>query len=115
MLTPGILMTEAVARARELVEETPDAVMLDQLSNPANAEIHRRTTAVEIWEDTRGSVDVFVRGRYRTHITGVGEVLKERKRGLRVVPEPAGAALLSGGSPGSHQMPGIGVDSFRRS
>ena len=109
-------MTEAVARARELVEETPDAVMLDQLSNPANAEIHRRTTAVEIWEDTRGSVDVFVRGRYRTHITGVGEVLKERMReACGWCPSRQVRPLLSGGSPGSRQMPGIGVDSFRRS
>jgi cysteine synthase A len=111
VLTPGILMTQAVARARELVEETPGAVMLDQFANPANPEIHRRTTAEEIWEDTRGAVDVFVSavGTGGT-ITGVGEVLKGRKPGVRVVAvEPAGAALLSGGVAGSHQMPGIGV------
>jgi cysteine synthase len=111
VLTPGILMTDAVARARELVEETPDAVMLDQFANPANPEIHRRTTAVEIWDDTGGAVDAFVSavGTGGT-ITGVGEVLKERNPGLRVVAvEPAGAALLSGGAPGNHQMPGIGV------
>jgi cysteine synthase A len=103
--------SDAVARARQLVEETAGAVMLDQFSNPANPEIHRRTTAVEIWEDTRGSVDVFVSavGTGGT-ITGVGEVLKQRKPGVRVVAvEPAGSALLSGGVPGSHQMPGIGV------
>jgi cysteine synthase A len=111
ILTPGILMTEAVARARELAEETPGAVMLDQFANPANAEIHRRTTAVEIWDDTQGAVDAFVSavGTGGT-ITGVGEVLKERKPAVRVVAvEPAGAALLSGGAPGTHQMPGIGV------
>ena len=111
ILTPGILMTEAVARARELAEETPGAVMLDQFANPANAEIHRRTTAVEIWDDTQGAVDAFVSavGTGGT-ITGVGEVLKERKPAVRVVAvEPAGAALLSGGAPGNHQMPGIGV------
>jgi cysteine synthase A len=85
--------------------------MLDQFANPANPEIHRRTTAEEIWEDTRGAVDVFVSavGTGGT-ITGVGEVLKGRKPGVRVVAvEPAGAALLSGGVAGSHQMPGIGV------
>jgi cysteine synthase A len=111
VLTPGILMTQAVARARELLEETPGAVMLDQFANPANPEVHRRTTAEEIWKDTRGAVDVFVSavGTGGT-ITGVGEVLKGRKPGVRIVAvEPAGAALLSGGVAGSHQMPGIGV------
>jgi cysteine synthase len=111
VLTPGILMTQAVARARELLEETRGAVMLDQFANPANPEVHRRTTAEEIWEDTRGAVEVFVSavGTGGT-ITGVGEVLKQRKPGVRIVAvEPAGAALLSGGVAGSHQMPGIGV------
>src|SRR6202795_753252 len=111
VLTPGILMGDAVARAAELVREIPNALMLDQFNNPANPEVHRRTTAVEIWEDTQGHVDVFVSavGTGGT-ITGVGEVLKERKPATRVVAvEPAGAALLSGGSAGAHQMPGIGV------
>ena len=111
VLTPGILMGDAVARARQLVEGTPGAVMLDQFANPANPEIHRRTTAVEVWEDTQGAVDVFVSavGTGGT-ITGVGEVLKERKPGVRVVAvEPAGAAVLSGGSVGNHLIPGIGV------
>jgi len=111
VLTPGILMTDAVTRAKELVDETPNAVMLDQFTNPANPEVHQRTTAVEIWDDTAGRVDIFVSavGTGGT-ITGVGKVLKERKPGSRVVAvEPAGAALLSGGSPGNHQMPGIGV------
>jgi len=111
VLTPGILMTDAVARAKQLAQEIPDAIMLDQFTNPANPEVHRRTTAIEIWEDTEGLVDVFVSavGTGGT-ITGVGEVLKERKPGVRVVAvEPAGAAVLSGGPAGNHQMPGIGV------
>jgi cysteine synthase A len=111
VLTPGILMGDAVERARQLVGDTPGAVMLDQFSNPANPEVHRRTTAVEVWDDTEGAVDVFVSavGTGGT-ITGVGEVLKARKPGVRVVAvEPAGAAVLSGGPAGKHQMPGIGV------
>jgi cysteine synthase A len=111
VLTPGILMTEAVAQARRIVEETSGAIMLDQFSNPANVEIHRRTTGVEIWEDTQGIVDVFVSavGTGGT-ITGVGEVLKARKASVRVVAvEPAGAAILSGQTAGEHRIPGIGV------
>jgi cysteine synthase A len=111
VLTPGILMNDAVARAQQLVRETPGAVMLDQFTNPANPEVHRRTTAVEIWDDTRGAVEVFVAGvGTGGTITGVGEVLKARKPGVRVVAvEPAGAAVLSGRPAGKHQMPGIGV------
>ena len=111
VLTPGILMGDAVARAEQLVSEIPGAVMLDQFKNRANPEIHRRTTALEIWEDTQGAVDVFVCavGTGGT-ITGVGEVLKERKPSVRVVAvEPADAAVLSGGVAGNHQIPGIGV------
>ena len=111
VLTPGILMADAVARARMLVEEIPGSVMLDQFANPANPDMHRRTTAVEVWEDTMGAVDVFVSavGTGGT-ITGVGEVLKAQKPGVRVIAvEPAGAALLSGGAAGDHLMPGIGV------
>jgi cysteine synthase A len=111
VLTPGILMGDAVARARQLVAEIPGSIMLDQFTNPANPEVHRRTTAAEVWEDTGGAVDVFVSavGTGGT-ITGVGEVLKRRKPGARVVAvEPAGAAVLSGGPAGEHQMPGIGV------
>jgi cysteine synthase A len=111
VLTPGILMGEAVARAIQIVGETSSAIMLDQFRNPANPDIHRKTTAVEVWGDTQGAVDVFVSavGTGGT-ITGVGEVLKERKPSVRVVAvEPAGAALLSGGSPGEHRIPGIGV------
>ena len=111
ILTPGILMGDAVVRARELLEEIPGAVMLDQFKNPVNPEVHRRTTAVEIWEDTQGVVDVFVSavGTGGT-ITGVGQVLKRRKPSARIVAvEPWGAAVLSGRSAGSHQIPGIGV------
>lgn len=110
-LTSGILMTDAVALAKRIVVETPGAVALDQFANPANPEVHRRTTAVEIWEDAGGVVDAFVAGvGTGGTITGVGEVLKARRPGVRIVAvEPAGAAILSGGAPGKHQMPGIGV------
>ena len=111
VLTPGILMGEAVVAARRISSETPDAVLLDQFANPANPEVHRRTTAPEIWDGTGGAVDVFVSavGTGGT-ITGVGEVLKARKPAVQVVAvEPAGAAVLSGRPAGKHQMPGIGV------
>ena len=111
VLTPGILMTDAVTRAREITAKTPGAINLDQFSNPANPALHRRTTAVEIWDDTGGAVDIVVSavGTGGT-ITGVGELLKERKAAVKAVAvEPAGAAVLSGKPAGSHQMPGIGV------
>jgi len=111
VLTPGILMGDAVARAEQLVRDTPGAVALDQFRNPANPAIHRLTTAVEIWNDTEGRVDYFVSavGTGGT-ITGVGEVLKQRKPLTRVIAvEPAGAAVLSGGCAGNHLIPGIGV------
>ncbi len=111
VLTPGILMAEAVARAKDITERTPGAINLDQFSNPANPTLHKRTTGVEIWNDTGGGVDVFVSavGTGGT-ITSVGELLKERKPAVKVVAvEPAGAAVLSGKPAGSHQMPGIGV------
>lgn len=111
VLTPGILMGAAVARATQLLQEVPGAIMLDQFTNPVNPEVHRRTTAIEVWEDTQGAVDVFVCavGTGGT-ITGVGEVLKQHKPGVRIVAvEPAGAAVLSGGPAGNHQIPGIGV------
>lgn len=111
ILTPGILMVDAIARADALAKEIPGSVRLNQDSNPANPEIHRQTTAPEIWDDTEGGVDIFVSavGTGGT-ITGVGEVLKARKPSVRTVAvEPTGAALLSGGVAGSHKMPGIGV------
>ncbi len=111
VLTPGILMGDALARATQLVKEIPGSIMLDQFTNPANPEVHRHTTAVEVWEDTEGAVDVFVSavGTGGT-ITGVGEVLKQRKPSVRIVAvEPAGAAVLSGRPAGNHLIPGIGV------
>ena len=111
ILTPGILMGEAVTKAEQLVRETPNAVMLDQFRNPANPDVHRRTTALEIWDDTEGAVDVFVAGiGTGGTITGVGEALKEHKSSVRIVGvEPATAAVLSGKPAGNHQIPGIGV------
>ena len=111
VLTPGILMNDAVAQAEQIAKELPAAIILDQFKNPANPEIHRRTTAIEIWEDTQGAVDFFVSavGTGGT-ITGVGEVLKQRKPSVRVIAvEPANSAILSGGPAGNHQIPGIGI------
>ena len=111
VLTPGILMLDAVRRAEQLLQEHPGSLMLDQFRNPANPEAHRRTTALEVWEDIQGAIDVFVSavGTGGT-ITGVGEVLKQRKPAVTVVAvEPAGAAVLSGKPAGNHLIPGIGV------
>jgi len=109
--TPGSLMREAVRRAEQLVAELPGAVMLQQFKNPANPEVHRKTTAEEIWTDTGGNIDVFVAGvGTGGTITGVGEVLKARRPGCRIVAvEPAGAAVLSGQRPTTHQLPGLGA------
>jgi cysteine synthase len=109
--TPGTLMRDAVAKAEALKKEIPGAVSLGQFSNPANPEIHRRTTAVEIWNDTEGAVDILVAGvGTGGTITGVGEVLKARKPSVHVVAvEPAKAAVLSGGPVGNHLIQGIGA------
>jgi cysteine synthase len=111
VLTPGTLMRDAVDKAGQLLKERPGAVMLQQFKNPANPEAHRKTTAVEIWDDTDGKVDVFVAGvGTGGTITGVGEVLKQRKPGVQIVAvEPAKAAVLSGGKPGNHLIQGIGA------
>ncbi|HEX7668548.1 MAG TPA: cysteine synthase A [Polyangiaceae bacterium] len=111
VLTEGSLMREAVLRANELEKSIPGAVQLRQFENPANPEAHRRTTAPEIWNDTAGGVDVFVAGvGTGGTITGVGEVLKAKKAGIRVVAvEPEGAAVLSGGKPRHHMIQGIGA------
>jgi cysteine synthase A len=112
VLTPGPLgMRGAIARADDLVREVPDAVIPQQFQNPANPEIHRRTTAEEIWNDTAGEVDVFIAGvGTGGTITGVGQVLKARKPAVRIVAvEPADSAILSGGSPGPHKIQGIGA------
>jgi cysteine synthase len=111
VLTPGTLMRSAVVRADELEKQVKGAVQLRQFENPANPEIHRRTTAVEIWEDTAGAVDVFVSGvGTGGTITGVGEVLKQKKPAVRVVAvEPENAAVLSGGRARHHLIQGIGA------
>ncbi|MEK9661691.1 MAG: pyridoxal-phosphate dependent enzyme, partial [Alphaproteobacteria bacterium] len=94
-----------------IVEATPGAVMLQQFQNPANPEVHRHTTAEEIWNDTAGKVDVVVSGvGTGGTLTGVGEVLKARKPGLRLVAvEPEDSPVLSGGVPGPHKIQGIGA------
>lgn len=104
-------MNGAIATAEQLVAEMPDAAMLRQFSNPANPDVHRRTTAEEIWSDTDGAVDVFVAGvGTGGTITGVGEVLKARNPAVRVVAvEPADSPVLSGGKPGPHKIQGIGA------
>jgi cysteine synthase A len=111
VLTEGARgMKGAVARAEELVREHPDSFMPQQFNNPANPEIHRKTTAEEIWDDTGGRVDVFVSatGTAGT-LTGVGRVLKERNPAVRVVAvEPKDSPVLSGGAPGPHKIQGIG-------
>ena len=112
VLTPGSEgMRGAIARAEELLAKTPDSFMPNQFTNPANPEIHRRTTAREIWEDTDGSIDIFVAGvGTGGTITGVGEVLKTKNPSLQVVAvEPADSPVLSGGKPGPHKIQGIGA------
>jgi cysteine synthase A len=104
-------MKGAIARADEMVRETPDAVIPGQFQNPANPEIHRRTTAEEIWNDTGGEVDAFIAGvGTGGTITGVGQVLKQRRPGVRIIAvEPAESPVLSGGAPGPHKIQGIGA------
>jgi cysteine synthase A len=112
ILTPGSQgMAGAVHRAREIAAETPGAYMPDQFSNPANPEIHRRTTAEEIWRDTDGQVDILVAGvGTGGTITGVAEVIKARKPSFQAVAvEPAASPVLSGGQPGPHLIQGIGA------
>jgi len=111
-LTPAIEgMTGAVFAAEELLREHPDYFMPQQFQNPANPEVHRRTTALEILEAVGGRLDAFVAGvGTGGTITGVGEVLKERMRGVRIVAvEPAASPVLSGGEPGFHKIQGIGA------
>jgi len=111
VLTPGTLMREARLRAEELAKSIPGSIRLEQFDNPANPEIHRRTTAVEIWDDTAGEVAAFVAGvGTGGTITGVGEVLKQRNPAVRVVAvEPENAAVLSGRPPKNHIIQGIGA------
>lgn len=112
VLTPGADgMKGAIAKAEKILEETSNTYMPDQFSNPANPEIHRKTTAEEIWRDTAGNVDIFVSGvGTGGTITGVSEVIKSRKPSFKAVAvEPADSPILSGGQPGPHKIQGIGA------
>ena len=112
VLTPGENgMKGAIAKARALLSENPDFFMPDQFSNPANPEIHRKTTAEEIWHDTDGKVDIFVSGvGTGGTITGVSQVIKQRKPEFRAIAvEPADSPVLSGGASGPHKIQGIGA------
>ena len=112
VLTPGADgMKGAIAKANEILQSTTNAYMPDQFSNPANPEIHRKTTAEEIWRDTGGNVDIFISGvGTGGTITGVSEVIKSRKPSFKAVAvEPADSPILSGGQPGPHKIQGIGA------
>jgi cysteine synthase len=112
VLTPGGQgMTGAINRAQEILAQTPGAYMPNQFANQANPEVHRRTTAEEIWRDTRGAVDILVAGvGTGGTITGVAEVITARKPSFKAVAvEPAASPVLSGGPPGPHKIQGIGA------
>lgn len=112
VLTPGPKgMKGAIAKAHEILAEIPGSYMPNQFGNPANPEIHRKTTAEEIWSDTDGQVDIFVAGvGTGGTITGVSEVIKARKPEFQAIAvEPADSPVLSGGQPGPHKIQGIGA------
>ncbi len=111
-LTPGMEgMSGAISRAQQIVNSMPNTYMLQQFRNPANAKVHRETTAIEIWEDTDGQVDIIVAGvGTGGTITGVAEVIKARKPSAKAIAvEPANSPVLSGGRPGPHKIQGIGA------
>lgn len=112
VLTPGSEgMAGAIKKAEELAKEIPNSFIPQQFKNPANPEIHRKTTAEEVWNDTDGQVDIFVAGvGTGGTVTGVGEILKSRKPGVQIVAvEPFDSPVLSGGTKGPHKIQGIGA------
>jgi cysteine synthase len=111
-LTPGVEgMSGCIRRAQEIVDKTPHAYMLQQFRNPANPQVHRNTTAEEIWADTDGRIDILVAGvGTGGTITGIAEALKPRKAGFQAIAvEPTNSPVLSGGRPGPHKIQGIGA------
>lgn len=111
-LTPGIEgMSGCIRRAQDIVDKTPNAYMLQQFRNPANPQVHRETTAEEIWEDTDGEVDFLISGvGTGGTLTGISEVIRARKPGFKAIAvEPTNSQVLSGGKPGPHKIQGIGA------